>query len=309
MNELRIDLLRSRALWFDDGTPVRAASAVAPFGDGWLVAQDDATHAAWCRPAGISRVRLFPPVQGLDTFSPADGTKVHKPDVEAAVAVATPDGPAVLALGSGSSPRRTRAALVGPDRRRRVAELAALYTAIGRRLGIDPAEVNLEGACVVGDALRWFNRGNLAAGVPSASIELDLAALLACFDGAAQVGDVVGSLGAVCRYELGAVDGVGLTVTDAVSLPDGRVLVSAAAEDTPNAIDDGPVVAAVLALLDGATVVVAAPLPLVDGRVQKVEGLAVVGTDADGALSVLAVVDDDDPDVPSAEHMLAVRLP
>ncbi|WP_448638191.1 hypothetical protein [Geodermatophilus sp. URMC 63] len=35
-----------RALRFDDGTPVRAASGIAPFGDGWLMAQDDATSAA-----------------------------------------------------------------------------------------------------------------------------------------------------------------------------------------------------------------------------------------------------------------------
>ncbi len=37
------------------------------------------------------------------------------------------------------------------------------------------------------------------------------------------------------RYPLGEVDGVGLAVTDAVVLPDGRVLVSAAAEDIPTA--------------------------------------------------------------------------
>ena len=45
-------------LRFDDGSPVRSASAIAPFGDGWLVAQDDATHAAWWRPGGVSAVRV-----------------------------------------------------------------------------------------------------------------------------------------------------------------------------------------------------------------------------------------------------------
>jgi hypothetical protein len=33
-------------LQFADGSPVRAASAVVPFGAGSLVVQDDATHAA-----------------------------------------------------------------------------------------------------------------------------------------------------------------------------------------------------------------------------------------------------------------------
>ena len=52
------------------------------------------------------------------------------------------------------------------------------------------------------------------------------------------------------RYDLGEIDGVGLAVTDAVTLADGRVLVSAAAEDSPTTYDDGPVVASALALLD-----------------------------------------------------------
>ena len=43
------------------------------------------------------------------------------------------------------------------------------------------------------------------------------------------------------------VAGVGLAVTDAVALPDGLVLVSAAAEDSPSTYDDGPVVGSALA--------------------------------------------------------------
>ena len=108
------------------------------------------------------------------------------------------------------------------------------------------------------------------------------------------------------RYELGAVDGVGLTVTDAVALPDGQVLLSAAAEDTPNTVDDGPVVASALALLDGDEVLAVVELPHVDGEVAKVEGLALLDADATGA-RLLAVVDDDDPGQPSAELRLSVR--
>ena len=50
-------------------------------------------------------------------------------------------------------------------------------------------------------------------------------------------------------------------MTDAVALPDGRVLVSAAAEDTPDPVDDGPVVAAALALLDEDRVTAMTALP------------------------------------------------
>ena len=46
----------------------------------------------------------------------------------------------------------------------------------------------------------------------------------------------------VRRYDLGTVAGVGLAITDAISLSGGLVLVSAAAEDSPSTYDDGPVV-------------------------------------------------------------------
>lgn len=165
--------------------------------------------------------------------------------------------------------------------------------------------LNLGGACRLGDRLRWFNRGNLSAGVPSASLDLDLAALTAALTGTG-----TGDLGAVrpdgpLRYELGEVAGVGLAVTDAVALPDGRVLLSAAAEDTPNAVDDGPVVGTALALVRGGEPLAVTPLAGADGRMHKVEGLGLLGTDPTG-VDLLAVVDADDPELPSAELTLRV---
>ena len=280
---------RFRRLRFDDGSPVRAASAVAAFGDGWLVAQDDGTHGAWVRERSVERLRLVPPVEGHDVFSSAEGTKHLKPDLEAACVL--PDD-AVLLLGSGSTPARMRGVHVRPGQEAQVLELAPLYAEVARVLGLAPDALNLEGACLVGDALRWFARGNLRAGVPSASVDLDLAAVL---DGAPP------RVREPRTYDLGTVDGVGLTVTDAVALPDGRVLVSAAAEDTPNAVDDGPVVASALALLDRSRVLDVVALPEVDGAVVKVEGLAVLSPGR-----VLAVVDEDDVDAASAELVLAV---
>ena len=293
---MRVTIDEPRQLRFDDGEPVRAASAVARFGDGWLIAQDDATHAAWLRADGGSgRVRVLPPVDGHETFSSAEGTKHLKPDFEAAC----PVGGGVLLLGSGSSPARMRASLVTDASAFTVAELGPLYRAVTAALGIAADRLNLEGACVAGDRLRWFQRGNSAAGVPSASVDVDLAALLAAVRGAAGADRV--EVGDVRRYDLGTVAGVALAVTDAVALPDGRVIVSAAAEDTPNAIDDGPVVGAAVAVLaDGRQPMVAA-LP----RPDKIEGLGLRSYDADGA-SLLAVVDADDPSVPSAALSLRV---
>jgi hypothetical protein len=68
---------------------------------------------------------------------------------------------------------------------------------------------------------------------------------------------------------------VPLGITDAVALDDGRVLVSAAAEDTDDPVADGPVSAAALAVLDGEELVAWTLLPAdASGAVPKVEGLA-----------------------------------
>ncbi|MGY2130095.1 DUF6910 family protein [Blastococcus sp. SYSU DS0617] len=297
-----------RRLRFDDGTPVTAASAIAPLGDGWLIAQDDATVAAWRRAGSVTPVRVFPPVEGLDRFSEAAGTKGLKPDLEVACPAEVDGEPAVLLLGSGSSPRRMRGVLVRLVDGEPVAtagDLAPLYERAAGRLGVTMDELNLEGAGQHEDRVRWFNRGNLAAGVPSASVELPLEALVAAVLG--RVDPAAVPVGQPWRYELGEVEGVGLAVTDAVALPDGRMLLSAAAEDTPNAIDDGPVVATALALVDGETVVAVTPVPEVDGQVHKVEGLGLRSVDG-GAVHLLAVVDDDDPEAPSAELELRVEL-
>ena len=295
-------------LRFDDGTAVSAASGVAPLGEGWLVAQDDATHAAWCRAGSVTAVRLLPPVDGLDRFSEAAGTKHLKPDLEVACPVEVDGSPAVLVLGSGSSPRRMRAVLVrltddGPDAR--PGDLAPLYARVAEALDVSMDQLNLEGAARQGNAVRWFQRGNLAAGVPSASVAVPLDALVAAVVGGTMPADV--PVGERHTYDLGEVEGVGLAVTDAVVLPDGRTLVSAAAEDTPNAVDDGPVVATALALLDGERVLSVAPLPEVGGHVHKVEGLALRDVRGD-ELHLLAVVDDDDPTRPSAALLLRAVL-
>ena len=95
---MRVFVDEVRALRFDDGTPVTAASAIAPLGDGWLITQDDATSAAWRRAGSVTRVRVLPPVEGHDTFSEARGTKRLKPDLEVACPAEVDGEPAGFAL-------------------------------------------------------------------------------------------------------------------------------------------------------------------------------------------------------------------
>ncbi|MFA9432225.1 hypothetical protein [Egicoccus sp. AB-alg2] len=298
---MAVELVSMERLQFGPGGPVRAASALARFGDGWLVAQDDANHAAWWRPDSgtIERIRLLPARDGLDVFGDADGTKHLKPDFEAACDVATDPAGAVLLLGSGSLPRRTRGVLVRamPDCPLvRSADLAPLYERVRHALGLRPTQLNLEGACVVGDRMRWFQRGHGPTGVASASVDLPLHDLLATIEEGRPAASV--EIGDVRRYEFGTLCGQPLAITDAVLLPDGRICVSATAEDAPDAIADGPVAGSVLGLLDGGGGSVEI-LPLDEAVAGcKVEGLAVLPTHR-SQLRLLAVVDEDDPTVGS----------
>lgn len=303
---VQVQVEGSRTLVFDDGTPVRAASALARLGPGWLVAQDDATHAAWVRPDGVRRLRVLPPVQGLDSFSEAEGTKHLKPDLEAACGL-TGDGAGVLLLGSGSSPARCGGVVV-LERQGEPAvlsrDLTGLYAEVARALDLGDGQLDLEGVARNGPVLRWFQRGNAVARVPNGSVDVGLPGLLEALRGERDPAQV--PVRNARRYDLGELAGVGLAATDAVALPGGRVLLSAAAEDAPNAVDDGPVVGAALTLLDGDRVVDGGVLPDVEGVVQKVEGLGLLDLLDDG-VRLLAVVDADDPAQPSRELVLRVR--
>ena len=290
-----------------DGSPVRAASAVVPLHDGFLVVQDDATNGAWFRAGSVTVVPLLPPVAGLEVFDEASGTKHLKPDLEAACALEIDGAPALLMLGSGSHEARMRWSLLQVVEGRpqvRVADLAPLYADVAEALSVPPDLLNLEGVCRVGDALRWYQRGLPAAGVPAGSVDLAPEAAVAAALGTIRPNAV--GVRNPRRYDLGEVDGVGLGITDAVALPDERVLLSAAAEDSPNPRDDGPVVASALVRLRGHAVEDVAPLPRVEDRVSKVEGLMLLDSDQDHA-RLLAVVDVDDPEAPSMALRLRVR--
>jgi len=297
-----------RELRFTDGAPVRAASGVARFGDGFLVAQDDATHAAWFSDGPATPVRLLPPSEGRDTFDEASGTKHLKPDLEAACEVTTHDASGVLFLGSGSSPERMRWSLLqreGPGTKHQVADVSALYAVVAEALGVPPDLLNMEGACVLGESLRWFHRGMPSAGWPTASVDLPLGVVLDTALGRARPEDV--PVRNSMTYELGDVDEVGLAITDAVALPGDAVLVSAAAEDSPNPRDDGPVVASALAVVRDGVVGTVVEMPQVKGAVAKVEGLMLLEADHRQA-RVLAVTDADDPANTSLALELRIRL-
>ncbi|MFC7726842.1 DUF6910 family protein [Nocardioides sp. GCM10028917] len=306
---MEVEVFGAERLRFADGSPVRAASAVVPLGDGHLVVSDDATHAAWFRRGEQpARVRLLPPVDGHEVFDEESGTKDLKPDLETACEVSRDGASGVLVMGSGSSPRRMRWCLLRLAEGRPdvvVADMTHVYASVATALDVDPDVLNLEGACVVGRSLRWFHRGLPSAGLMSGSVDLDLDSAWSAAVGEAEAADL--QVTRPRHYDLGAVDGVGLAITDVVALPGGDLLACAAAEDSPNPRDDGPVTATALARIRGDHVDEVVRLPRLDGKVLKVEGLMLLDGDETEAV-LFAVTDVDDPDAPSRAARIVVRL-
>jgi hypothetical protein len=289
-------------LHYDDGPDraadrpghVRAASALVRLGRGYVVVQDDALFLAGLEGPAVS-ARALPSPDGVRQFDDARGNKAHKADFEAACVWPTPDGPALVVFGSGSTPRRERLLIARGADPARFIDGAPLYRAVRAALP-EGAPLNLEGAFqTAGGGLRLLQRGNGAGGV-DATIDLDGRWL-----DALEAGHPPAVTG-WARWSLGVLGGVPLTFTDGCPLSEARWMFCAAAEASPDAVADGPVAGSALGWADDAG---GAWAPLTDARGDvvacKVEGLARVSPG-----EALVVVDADDPEVPS--ELLRVRL-
>src|SRR5918999_1883329 len=93
---------------------VRAGSSIAWVPGGIALLQDDANFIALVDPSdGSARAIDLPAgAAGRRQFDDRRGNKAHKLDLEACVAADTADGVILIALGSGSTPRREQVALV-----------------------------------------------------------------------------------------------------------------------------------------------------------------------------------------------------
>jgi hypothetical protein len=205
-------------------------------------------------------------------------------------------GEEMWAFGSGATPAREKIAVVGFNTR--LHNGTALYQRLREELSgptaaesfrVPPA-VNIEGACVVGKELWLFHRGNTGPHDAGPAVfrlaQQPFARWLAGAGATPEVGDTV-------MYELGSAGGVRLGFTDAVTVGS-RVFYLAAAEASPNAIDDGPVLASQLGVIDGDRV--RACTLAIDGAPVKAEGLAF---DANDPRHAWIAIDTDDVDQPA----------
>jgi hypothetical protein len=286
---------------------VRAGSAccfvdVPNKGRRLAVVQDDANFIALvdvAHPGDVDVVVLPAGVGGLRQFDSGRGNKQHKLDLESALALDIDGVPTLFALGSGSAPAREVVVVVrfvGERVDVRVVALPLLFSLLKARRDFAGDELNIEGMVVVDDVLRLVNRGNGAGVAVDAMIDVPLAAFVAHV---ADPSSTPPPTPGVCRaFVLGAVSGVRLTLTDATRARDGRIVVLAAAEASPNAVDDGEVVGTAVGIFNSDEAPTMYALldehgePLRD----KVEGIALDPVDRDIAW---VVVDKDDPHAPA----------
>jgi len=306
-----IDAHEVRSLLLDapsaPGRPAHfsAASGLVRRGDWLYVVGDDENHLGVFRNQSDAPGRLVPLFEGALPQEHA-ARKAAKPDLEA-LTMLPPFGAhehgALLALGSGSTPARERGVMwaLGEDGGLRgepvVLALGPLYAALRPHV----AELNVEGACVSGGRLALLQRGNSETG-DNLVVSLALDAVTEHLGrGAATL--EASDIEDVRAYDLGLQGDVGLGFTDADALPDGRIVFTAAAEDTSNPYDDGVVQGSSVGVLSAA------------GELEWIapiagDGLKVEGVDAvlaDGLIHVLMVCDADDPAVPSP--LLSATLP
>jgi hypothetical protein len=274
---------------------VSAASGLVAVGPWLYVVADDSLHLAVFPREGHApgrAVRLFSGELPLETQE----RKALKPDLEALCLLepftGCPHG-ALLAIPSGSTAARHRGAVIPlaadgtPAGAARPVDFTELYAQLARELG----PLNVEGAAVVGGRLRLLQRGNGESGT-DALVDLDRERVLRTLE--ANLGLASDAVRTVRRWELGRAGGVRLSFTDASPLPDGRMVFTAAAEDTRDSYADGPVAGSAVGVLapDGS------PLFL-DGIDAKVKLEGVSARVEGGRIHLLMVADADDPDVPA----------
>ncbi len=271
---------------------VRSASGIAWDGDRLALVEDDAHFLAWVDPlGGDATTEVLPSSpEGRRQFDDLRGNKHEKLDLESLVTVDRADGPTLLGFGSGSLPPREAVLRRRPGGSAEILAAPALYAILRAEREFAGSELNVEGAARLGSEIWLVNRGNGAAtdrwSPADALLALDLDSLLAYLDGGPSPMPL-----RTFRYDLGRIDGARLTFTDVTTDGEGLVFL-AAAEDSPDAVQDGPVRGVAMGRLDpGGPAVLHAVLDE-DGRPlkDKTEGIA---PDGDGGYWV--VFDRDDP--------------
>ncbi len=282
---------------------VSSASGVARRGDYVYVIGDELLSLAVFRMSRPGAGHLRGVLEG-EPLEEGEDPGQHKPDLEALTVLppfaGSPYG-ALLGLGSGSAPGRDRGftwSLAADGSLRgepSTIDLAPLYGLLAERID----ELNVEGACVMGERLWLLHRGNHA-DTTNVIAELALDEVLASLRGDLAIDP--GELDVLRSYDLGELEGVPLAFSDATPLGRDLLVFTASAEAQGDSGPDGAIRGSVVGSID------------LDGEVQrlrtidrrwKVEGVhATIDT---GVMDFLFVCDQDEPG--AASPLLSAAMP
>jgi hypothetical protein len=289
---------------------VLAASGLTTFGEYLFVVQDNANWLAIVHPD--ERVTSLPLPRGpggARVFSKDRDNTDQKVDLEACVMMEGPLGPELVGFGSGTGDsscwilRVTRPDLAAASDEPvpegcspEFLDAAAFYESLRCDRDFCGGRLNIEGAIALEhDRILLLQRGNAPReeGEPvDATGIVSWPALRAHLDDPSATAPP--PLEEVTRYDLGTVEGVRLTFSDAEYLGEGRILYSASAEDP----DSGAITGSVLGLIEPRSDTRWAHIACEDGSPfkSKIEGLTLVPGEPS---KVRFVIDDDDESAPS----------
>jgi hypothetical protein len=282
---------------------VRAASGLSAFRECLAVIQDDANWLALVdSDQQVTAVPLPPSPAGDRVFSKKRGNLGDKYDLEACVTVSSRDGQELVGFSSGSRHEREWVLRVrdGKDEGGLEAEFVpapAFYAALRDDKSFSGAGLNIEGALALDtDRIRLFQRGNAdpCNGLQPIDASADFSWTALCEHLRAPDQQRPPALENVRTYDIGMLDGVRLTFSDAEHLADGRVLFSASAEDP----ESGEIRGSVLGIIEAGGRARWTKLVDQDGKPfrGKIEGLTL---DVNDRQKIYFVIDDDDENTPS----------
>lgn len=287
-----------------EGRPayLSAASGLVCVQSWMYVVADDEHHLGVFQKDSQAPGDLFRLIDG-ELPSGKKDRKKHKPDFEVLLRLPPLEGcphGALLAAGSASRENRQRGVIVALERSGarqgspRKIDLSFIFGSLKGRFDA----LNIEGALVRGSELLLFQRGNKKNNA-NAIIRFSLPHFVEALNVAHPTPLEPLS---VQTLDLGRINEVPFSFTDAAALPNGDIVFSAVAEDTDDSYNDGKCVGAALGLLDvSGEILWLRPL----AHPHKIEGIDVQREDND--LKILMVTDADDIAHPA--KLLATTTP
>jgi hypothetical protein len=278
-----------------------ASGLVCAYGSAYVVADDQQVLARFRDSSQLGELIE------LSTISlPKDPKqrKKQKPDYETLFLLPSNSGTdsKLIALGSGSSPKRNHGTLVNLDTTGGwigsplAFDLLPIYSELKRELG----DLNIEGGFVAQHAnlgqtqLVLINRA-VAGKSANAAVYFPISVLHDAINGEYKMTKPLD----ICEFDIGELDGIGLGFTDATPLEDGGWLFSAAAEDRSDSYNDGICTGSVIGQVSPNNKL--SVVKRLDKKI-KVEGLAVQPkstnsrtTKRNEILNICMVTDADDP--------------